>query len=243
MCKHCGRDLKVPKPLMEENAELIARVEKLEIELGALRSAAARKSDPLAYWSTAYFYFVLPATLLLLLAHYLIIIHFDLNPLLLRVLSVVIPLPFGFALRFVTHHGLRSAAIVGAATGIIAVFLMMVVVGLVDKVPIVPDTARDWRETIEYMVSIALAVVTGNILALAIFRVLPKTMSGKRAPNPLAMRIAVLMGAGVGKNALRRRAEKIENLMHSLTAAGAAFGTAAGSLYTGMRALLPTLTS
>ena len=41
VCKHCGRDLKVPKPLMEENAELIARVEKLEIELGALRMERA----------------------------------------------------------------------------------------------------------------------------------------------------------------------------------------------------------
>jgi hypothetical protein len=244
VCKHCGRDLKIPKPLMEENAELIARVEKLEIELGALRSAAARKDDPFAYWSKAYLYFVIPGVLLLLIAHYLIVIRWNLNPIVLRILSVIIPLPFGIALRFVTHHGIRSAVIVGAATGIIAVFGMLVVVGLIDdNVPIIPDTARDWRETIEYMVSIALAVVTGNILALAIFRVLPKTMSGRRTPNPLAMRIAVLMGSGVGKNALRRRAEKIENLMHAVAAAGAAFGTAAGSVYTGMRALLPVLTS
>jgi len=51
------------------------------------------------------------------------------------------------------------------------------------------------------------------------------------------------MGAGVGKNALRRRAEKVEDMMHAATAAGAAIGTAAGSVYTGIRALLPALTS
>ena len=240
--RHCGRDLKIPKPLLEENAELIARIEQLEIELGSLRNLAARKERPVVYWGEAFGYFVLPAVILLLIAHYLIIVQFNLNPLILRVLSVIIPLPFGFALRFITHHGLRTASIVGMATGVIAVFGMLAVIGIIDKVPIIPDTVRDWRETVEYMVSIALAMITGNILALALFRVLPKTMSGKRKVNPVATRLAVLMGSGVGKNALRRRAEKIEDLMRAVAAAGAAAGTAAGSVYTGVRALLPTLT-
>ena len=60
---------------------------------------------------------------------------------------------------------------------------------------------------------------------------------------PWRARLAVLMGAGVGKNALRRRAEKIEDMMQTATAASAAIGTAAGSIYTGIRALMPTLTS
>ena len=29
VCRHCGRDLKIPKPLIEENAELLAQVEQL----------------------------------------------------------------------------------------------------------------------------------------------------------------------------------------------------------------------
>jgi hypothetical protein len=229
--------------LLEENAELIARVEQLEIEVGSLRNQLARNNDPVAYWGSAFGYFILPATLLLLAAHYLIVVHFNYNPLVLRVLSIVIPLPFGFALRFVTHHGPRSALIVGGVTGVLAVFGMLTVIGFLDNVSIIPDTARDWRESVEYMISIALAVLTGNILAIAVLRVMPRSMSGRRKPNAMARRLAVLMGAGVGKNALRRRAEKIEDLMQTATAAGAAFGTAAGSIYTGIRALMPTLTS
>ena len=120
---------------------------------------------------------------------------------------------------------------------------MSAVIGVIDRTPILPDTLRDLREMLEYMASIMLSVVTGNILAFAVLRMLPSSMSGRRKPNPLAMRIAVITGAGGGKQALRRRAEKVEDLMQAAAAAGAAFGTAAGSVYTGVRALLPALTS
>ena len=32
VCKHCGRDLKIPKPLLEENAELVAKIGELQRE-------------------------------------------------------------------------------------------------------------------------------------------------------------------------------------------------------------------
>jgi hypothetical protein len=108
----------------------------------------------------------------------------------LRVLSVIIPLLFGFALRFVTHHGLRSAVFIGAATGIIAVVGMLVVVGLIEKVFILPENARDWRETIEYMTALRLLSSPATFSRWQFFRVLPKTMAGERKLNPLATRLA-----------------------------------------------------
>ena len=243
VCRHCGRDLKIPKPLIEENADLLAQVEQLRIEVGSLRSELARRADPVGYWGHHVLTMVLPIVALLLIAHVLVIVVFNLNPMVLRILSVLIPLPFGFVLRFVSHHGLRSAFAVGAAAGVIAVLGMSAVIGVIDRTPILPDTLRDLREMLEYMASIMLSVVTGNILAFAVLRMLPSSMSGRRKPNPLAMRIAVITGAGGGKQALRRRAEKVEDLMQAAAAAGAAFGTAAGSVYTGVRALLPALTS
>jgi hypothetical protein len=243
VCRHCGRDLKIPKPLIEENAELLVQVEQLRVEVGSLRSELARRTDPMGYWGRHVLTMVLPIVVLLLIAHVLVIVVFNLNPMVLRILSVLIPLPFGFALRFVSHHGLRSAFAVGAAAGVIAVLGMSAVIGVIDRTPILPDTLRDLREMLEYMASIMLSVVTGNILAFAVLRMLPSSMSGRRKPNPLAMRIAVITGAGGGKQALRRRAEKVEDLLQAVAAAGAAFGTAAGSVYTGVRALLPALTS
>ncbi len=243
VCRHCGRDLKIPKPLIEENAELLAEVERLRIEIGALRTEFAQRTAPVEYWSRHMLTMIVPMVVLLLVAHALVIILFNLNPLVLRVLSVLIPLPFGFALRFVSHHGLRTAIVVGAVTGIIAVLGMSAVIGFIDRTPILPDTWRDLREMLEYMASIMLSVVTGNILAFAVLRMLPSSMSGRRKLNPLAMRIAVLTGPGGGKQALRRRAEKVEALLQAAAAAGVAVGTAAGSVYTGVRALLPAITS
>jgi hypothetical protein len=243
VCRHCGRDLKIPKPLIEENAELLAQVEQLRIEVGNLRSELARRTDPAGYWGWHVLTMVLPIVALLLIAHALVIVAFNLNPMVLRVLSVLIPLPFGFSLRFVSHHRLGAALVVGATAGVIAVLGMSAVIGIVDRVPVLPGNWRDFREMLEYMASIMLSVVTGNIVAFAVLRMLPSSMSGRRKPNPLAMRIAIITGAGGGKQALRRRAEKVESLMQAIAAAGVAVGTAAGSVYTGVRALLPALTS
>ena len=49
VCRHCGRDLKIPKPLIEENAELLATVERLRIEVGTLRTELERRTDPFNY--------------------------------------------------------------------------------------------------------------------------------------------------------------------------------------------------
>jgi hypothetical protein len=119
VCRHCGRDLKIPKPLIEENADLLAQVEQLRIEVGSLRSELARRTDPMGYWGRHVLTMVVPIVVLLLVAHVLVIVVFNLNPMVLRILSVLIPLPFGFALRFVSHHGLRSAFVVGAAAGVV----------------------------------------------------------------------------------------------------------------------------
>jgi hypothetical protein len=48
----------------------------------------------------------------------------------------------------------------------------------------------------------------------------------------------MLISPHVGKQALRRRAEKIGGLMKTVGSAGAAVGSAAGTIYTGVRALI-----
>jgi hypothetical protein len=154
-----------------------------------------------------------------------------------------VPLPFGFVLRFFFHNGFKGAALFGIVTGILAVMGMLTVIGIIDRVPIIPDTARDWRETVEYMVSIALAGVTGSILALVAQRLLSQTLSASNQPNGMAMTITKVLWPHVGDASIRRRAEKVESIIQTLTASGAAIGTAAGSVYTGVRALIPSLSS
>ena len=243
VCKHCSRDLKLAKPLIEENEELIVKLDELQHEANRLRVDLERLRHPLGFWGYRAAVLVLPAVLLLLAAHYIIVVRFDLNPLYLRLVSTVVPLPFGFVLRFFFHNGLRGAAVFGIVTGILAVMGMLTVIGIIDGVPIIPDTARDWRETVEYMVSIALAGVTGSILALVAQRLLNNTLSASKKPNAMAMTITKVLWPHVGDASIRRRAEKVESIIQTLTASGAAIGTAAGSVYTGVRALIPSLSS
>jgi hypothetical protein len=57
------------------------------------------------------------------------------------------------------------------------------------------------------------------------------------------MTITKVLWPHVGAASIRRRAEKVESIIQTLTASGAAIGTAAGSVYTGVRALIPSLSS
>jgi hypothetical protein len=176
--------------------------------------------------------------ILLVAAHILVTITLNITPLYLRLASVVIPLPFGLAVYAREKIGLKGAIPVGLLTAAIAVTCMLVVTGINDKVPILPGPWVEWREVIEYTLSIALAFVTGNILGFMIFEVLPKTMAQGGKPNAVAYRIAGLLGQHVGEEHLRRRARVIQDLM---TTAGPLLGvvaTAAGSVYAGLKGII-----
>jgi hypothetical protein len=238
VCKHCSRDLKIPKPLIEENQELIATVAELQLELNKLRAEVVRRRSPLGFWTRHLAVYIVPPILLLLAAHLLLIVRLDVNPLIMRFASMLIPLPFGFALAWVAHLGWRTAAGLGLVIGVVAVAGMTAIVGYVDEVPIIPQNRQEWRETMEYALSIALATLTGNILATMVQSALPKHVVGRRQPSRMALRIASLIGPPVGQQALRRRAEKVGGLIRTASSLGAATGSAAGTIYTGVRALI-----
>jgi len=238
VCKHCGRDLKVPKPLIEENQELIATIGELHQELDKLRAELARRKSPGAFWATHLAIYIVPPILLLLLAHLLLIVKFDVNPLIMRGVSMLIPLPFGFALAWVAHLGLRTAGGVGVLIGAFAVAGMTAIIGYTDNVPTLPQNAREWRETFEYAVSIALATVTGNILASMARNMLAQQVSTSVHPSAMAVRVALLISPYVGKQVLRRRAEKVEALISTVGAVAGVIGSAAGTIYTGVRAVI-----
>jgi hypothetical protein len=234
VCKHCGRDLKIPKPLIDENAWLVAKVHQLQQEIGTLRAALDSRANPLGATTHLLLSYVLPTTLLLLLAHFVLIVELDTKPIYLRAVSILVPLAFGFALRFVSFRGLRAATLAGLAIGALAVIGMLIVVGVTDKVPIIPQNKGDWRETIEYLASITLAMLTGNILAILAARL----MSGRPVPTFLALRIARLLWPHDSKEMQRRRATRIAGVLELARPGLAAATTLVGSIYTGLRAIV-----
>ena len=116
--------------------------------------------------SSALTFFVAPVVLILL-AHYLIVVMFDLNTLVLRLATLTIPFVFGFILYRQARHGPVWALLLGAGIGVVSVIGMLSSVALVDTAPIIPSARREWQEAIEYLAGIALATVAGNLLARA----------------------------------------------------------------------------
>ncbi len=240
VCNQRSRDLRLAKPVIAENQELIGIVEELQLQFDAVRAQIARHSAPISYWLKYHGIYVLPPVLILLLAHYLMIVRLDLHPIYLRLASFLIPLPFGFVLLWIAHHGFRWAFAVGLIVGVAAVGGMLTVIGYTDNVPIAPGSAREWHEATEYAISIALAMVTGDVLATFLRRLIPRTMATSERPNPLAMRAALALGSHVGRQAIRRRAQRIQEICQTVGPAIGIVATASASIYAGIRGLLPS---
>jgi hypothetical protein len=238
VCKSCGRDLRLVRPLIEENANLIRKIDELQIQASRLRASLARTDAPLRFWVVQLCGYLIAPIVLLVGAHYIITIVLNVPLLYLRLASIAIPIPFGFALLWLSHHGTRWAIGYGAAVGLVSVGGMLVVVGWTDNIAILPEDAREWREVLEYASSIMLAFTTGNVLAALLQRMLPRTLDATSAPGPAAIMLARLTGGHVAGAALRRRAQKIQDNFGTIGTALGALGTAGGSLYAGIRVLM-----
>jgi hypothetical protein len=238
VCKHCSRDLRVVLPVIVEIQELVAELDQLRGEHAHVQAHIERLRHPLrTLFGFVGTYLLLPAGLLVA-AHILVTIVLNVSPLYLRLASVIVPLPFGLALYAIERVGIRGALLTGLVTAAFAILCMLTVTGINDSVPIVPGTWVEWREAIEYALSIALAFVTGDILGLLLFQALPRIVSGGGKPNALAYSLARALGQHVGEEQLRRRARVIQNLMRTIGPLVGIVATAAGSLYTGLKGII-----
>ena len=238
VCKNCSRDLRVCIPVIHEIQEVVAELDRLQRRLDQVNTSLALFDRPMRFLSVnGGIYVVLPA-MLLLAAHYLVIIKFDWPQLYLRIASVIIPLPFGMAAYAFSRIGFRGAFGLGVLTAALSVFGMLSVVSFVDGTPIVPASFREWRETIEYGLSIALSFLTGNILVILALWLLPNTIASGGKPSAAAYRAARILGQHVGEETMRRRARRIQNLMQTVGPVAGVLATAAGSIYTGLKGIL-----
>src|SRR4029079_635627 len=113
VCKDCGRDLRLVRPVINENLRLVALAMDLEDQVHKARAAVARTTTPLTFWSAHGAVYILAPVVLLIAAHFLIVVSLDISPLYLRLASIAIPLPFGFLLIWRSHHGILWAIIDG----------------------------------------------------------------------------------------------------------------------------------
>lgn len=263
-CPRCARDLYLFKPLLErigqleqtfaEQAKAAAanaeeRIAALEKELAELKARQANAipvevvvpadaTPQTAQVSSGYLgalaQALVPTLILLVAAHGVLLFVYDVKPLYLRIATIVLPMPFGFLLAM--HHPGRLAASAAAGFGMafLAVWSMLVVTGNIDKVPVLPQDARDIRETLEYVASIGLAFVTGLLGG----EFVPAFREKGSPPH----RVILLMSRAFvpdeeGKLGLEKAAKKIDKLVKAATPAA----TGAASIYAGIKAFLGDL--
>jgi hypothetical protein len=245
VCRHCHRDLAVQKPLLDENQALRKEIEDLRRQFNSLQRTAILhrpNTRPTAHDAAAFafspryvFGYLLLPILLLLAAHYLIIIRFDLRELVLRLVSITLSLPFGFALYW--RHRTSPILLIVTATivGIAAVGGMLAVMSLIDvNVPIIPRDRREWQEAIEQALSIGLAMSAGYMFARVAENFLFGSEGSPGPLNALAGSIISLVAPTGNERALKAR---IESFQHALTTF-AMIATALGSIYAGVKSVL-----
>ena len=238
VCKHCSRDLRVVRPIVIENQGLVAELDQLQRELDRVNTQLALLDRPVHFVLRHAVLYVLIPSLLLLTAHVIVTILLDVSAVYLRIASVIIPIPFGVMLYGSNKIGVRGAAGFGIATACLSVAAMLIAIGIVDKVPIVPDTPREWGEAVQYALSIMLAYVTGSLLAMLVLRSLPNAMAASGRPSAMAVRLARMFGQHVGPEVMRRRARRIQELIKTVGPLAGVAATLVGSIYTGLKGVL-----
>lgn len=177
VCRTCTRDLYLFKPMMARIAELEAKVRELSsqqtlaeqadelVERGA--QAVTRASANFANFAGDVARFILAPLALLLIAHTLITVVYDLNVVYLRLISVLLPMPFGFWLFRDEPRTLLPWFIGTAFLAVGSVIGMSAIVAAVDGTTVLPSNAFEWRELLEYSASIAFSFLTGMLVSHA----------------------------------------------------------------------------
>lgn len=247
-CPHCARDLYLIKPLLEKIEALEQQlrdlpagaettpptvIETVPAELDQTPTSEPAVASPAPFGTrTDWLLLWLAPLLLLLVAHAVITVTFDLNTLYLRLVSLLIPLPFAFLLmRRERAFPFWTGA--GFIMAVLAVLGMSGVISVVDRIPFLPQDAREWRELAEYAASIGFSYLTGLLLGRLV-RQKPEAISPEAAKG-LTVKVVTLISTGSKRaEQLQATVKKVNEVKGSLTA----LTTAALSAYTGLQGFL-----
>lgn len=245
VCKTCSRDLYLFKPMMAKVADLEGQLaavpspELYELRIAELeqlldeQNQKLEKKSPLQWISDIALYLIIPL-LLLLTAHWLIVVVYDTKMLYLRIISIVLPLPFAYALFNKSTYKLFPWFIGVIFLAISSVIGMSWITSLVDKTPVWPQNLFEWKEVLEYSVSIAFSFLTGMLLGRVSY--LAKQRARRAGLVSSMMKVASLNLKDGGASL-----KNVHGLMKALQEYGGtvvALGTTAVSIYTGLKGII-----
>jgi hypothetical protein len=245
VCKVCRRDLYLFKPLtekirnleaqlsaQEDRAQLQNRVFELEAQLEVAELKLTESTKGAVHYGFAVAQYVLIPLALLLLGHALITVVYDLPLVYLRVISIVLPLPFGYWLFKVKARSLLPWFVATGFLASAAVIGMSAITGWVDRTPVMPQSMVEWKEFIEYASSISFSFLTGMLLGGVAYHRMHRS---RAKSHPLLKSMVVQFGEGkLSPDAIQQVIKKLESIGGSVVAVG----TTAMSIYTGLKSVL-----
>ena len=245
VCRTCSRDLYLFKPMMTKVADLERRLEEIpnseayEKRIAELEAALDEQEQsqlkPRSTWKEFrdIVIYLLAPLILLLLAHALITIVYDTNMIYLRLISMAIPLPFGYFLFKGHQHKLFPWFIGVIFLAISSVIGMSWITSLVDGSSVWPRSTFEWREVLEYAASISFSFLTGMLLGGVAFAKKQRLLRSASI-NPILKAVATGLGEG------KLSPGNLYILMKNIQEYGAtvvALGTTALSIYTGLKGI------
>jgi hypothetical protein len=163
----------------------------------------------------------------LIFAHFQIIVEHNLPLLLLRIASILVPVVFGFFCRESTRRNLIPEFLYGMVVALLAILAMSTIVSRLDHVPAMPRNWYEWREFVEYGASITFGFFTGVVCRHTVIAM----RSSGEAQNRLIAVLARAISDKLGGEAAGFNMRTVQSLVSAAIAAGSAIA----SLVTGLR--------
>jgi hypothetical protein len=117
-------------------------------------------------------YFVTPL-ILLLAAHFLVVVALDWNIAYLWLASLTVPVIFGAAFSWFSGRGAGAACGFAIALGLVAAAGMTVSESLATGDPMLPQSRLEWLDNVQFTASMALSFVAGYFAASLMRKLLP----------------------------------------------------------------------
>lgn len=245
VCPTCRRDIYLLKPLLARIKELETEVARLDKDLATaqtsvsddktekveLAQASVSSVKEISFTSrflAAAQLFFLPV-FLLLLTHWLLVFVYDVRVFVLRIVVLLIPLPFGFLLARRAGLSLGTGLPLALLMAAITVVGMSIITAHFDKVPVWPQSFIEWREFFEFSLSIAFSTITGLWLGRIVRHVATHTDSSHWMMTA-ARHLCMHSSSPEAIKAIAGRLEKVVNTLITLV-------TTAISIYTGFKGL------
>lgn len=193
VCPVCTRDLFLFKPLLEQSHQLgrrldaaLARIADLEARptqvvmapaaqatAGDKKSARNRapRKPAVTLWRAA-----LALALVLIAAHTVIVVALDLPVIWLRLVCVLMPIPFGYWMAVPRRKPVYPLFVAAVLVATLLPLAMSAIVAALDHTSILPSDPRERQEYISFALSIGLSLGTGMLLGRAMTQVDKSTL-------------------------------------------------------------------